>query len=185
MARLLLCIALVLSACSDDAPRAKPVGSQLVEAREALQVLGRDLAKARDRVDELERQVVVERGRYVDLWGGGPTMRGPLLALPRLGTMRWTCDKDFGFRIVFAASGPTVDVDLDYETDAAGSHRPLHPGQTIGATVAAGETVAWTITHRHPPGFIRAQVEIETARSKHGYCLLPEVRVVETSRLYD
>ena len=187
MARLLLCIALVLgpAGCSDDPQRVRAPDSRLAEAREALQVLGRDLAAARDRVDELERQVDVEQGRYVDLWGGGPTMRGPLLALPRLGAMRWKCDDDFGFRIVFEPAGATVEVDLDYSTDAAGSHRPLHPGQSLGATIAAGETVSWRITSRHPPGFIRAHVDVTAERSKQGSCILPSIRLRESARVYE
>lgn len=186
MARILPCIILVLAfaACNGDAQPGTP-GSQLAEARDALKVLGRDLAEARDRIDELEQQAVVERDRYVDLWGGGPTMRGALLALPRLGTMRWKCDDDFGFRVVFTPAGATVEVELDYETDAAGSHRSLHPGQTLGATFAAGETVSWTITHRHPPGFIRAHVDVTAERSKHGSCILPSVRMRESARVYE
>lgn len=186
MARLLPCIALVLTfaACNGDAQPPTP-GSRLAEARDALRILGRDLAEARDRIDELEQQAVVEGDRYVDLRGGGPTMRGALLALPRLGTMRWKCDDDFGFRIVFTPAGATVEVELDYETDAAGSHRSLHPGQTLGATFAAGETVRWTITHRHPPGFVRAHVDVTAERSKRGNCLLPSVGLEETARLYD
>lgn len=143
-----------------------------------------DLREARDRIDELERQVVVERDRYlVDLWDGGPTARGPLLALPRLGTMRWTCDPDYGFRIEF--TDVVASVHVSYDTPAASRAGIVHPGDDVGATVRAGEPVTWTITHRHEPGFIRARVDVTAARGKRGGCLLPKVGVEETARLYD
>ncbi len=87
--------------------------------------------------------------------------------------------------LVFTASPATVDVSVDYETADAGSHGPLHPGQTRGATIAAGETVHWTITHRHPPGFIRARVVVTADRTGHGECLLTGVSVEQTARPYD
>lgn len=110
-------------------------------------------------------------------------MRGPLVALPRLGLLRWTCDRDYGFRVVFEGYGASVYV--DYHVPGFNSARTIHPGQSLGATVAPGQSVVWTITHRHEPGFIRAHVEVTTARSKHGNCLIPEVRLRETGRLYD
>ncbi len=173
MARVLLCIVLLLAAaCNDDQG-----------LRERVKALETDLREARDRVDELERQTVVERDRYVDVWRGGPTASGPLLALPRLGALRWTCDDDYGVRIVFTAAAATVRV--SYDAPDLSRSGLIHPGQRVGATVAAGESVAWTIAHRHEPGFIRAHVEVATARSRRGNCLVPKIRVEETGRRYD
>lgn len=186
MGRVLLCAVFLLGlAACDGGSDERPPGSSsgLVRAQARLAVLEDRLAEARDRADELELQAAVQPNRYVDLWRGGPTMRGPLLALPRLGLLRWTCDRDYGFRVVFEGYGASVYA--DYHVPGFNSARMIHPGQSLGATVAPGESVVWTITHRHKPGFIRARVEVTTARSKHGNCLLPTVRLRETGRLYD
>lgn len=178
MARVAMCIGLLLGlgACNaEDADEAR--------LRERVAALSADLERARDRVDELERQTLVEHDRSVDLWRGGPTMRGVLLGLPRLGVMRWTCGDGYGFRVVFTPAGASVHV--SHHSPLAGAARMLHPGQSMGATIRAGESANWTITHRHPPGFIRAHVNVTAERSKHGNCLLPKVRMEETGRLYD
>lgn len=190
MARILLCtvVLLGLTACTgagDDAARerARTTTADLADARGRVARLRDRLAEARDRVDELERQTVIDRDRYVDLWSGGPTVRGTFLALPRLGVMRWTCHDNDGFRIVFEGRGASVRV--AYDTPTASGARMVHPGKSLEATVGEGESVAWTITHRHKPGFIRAHVDVATARSRHGNCLLPVVRLEERGRLYD
>lgn len=175
---------LSLTACtggpSDE--RADRLTADLADARARISRLDGDLAEARDRIDELERRAQVDRGRYVDLWTGGPTVRGTFLALPRLGVMRWTCD-GASFRIVFEGRGASVHVTLD--APDVSKARMVHPGRSLAATVSVGDSVDWTITHRHKPGFIRAHVDVATATSKHGNCLLPVVRVEERGRLYD
>ena len=193
MARLLLCLLLLVPvACSggDDAR----LSARLADSRREIDALTADLEKARRRADEararaeeLERDLIhrsdVDRARFVDLWGGGPTMSGPFLALPRLGVMRWTCDDRGRFRVSVAAGGASVHASYD----AAGrtASRMLHSARRLRATLAAGDTGTWTITHRHPPGFIRARVEVRTARSKRGSCLLPSFTVTTTAHLYE
>jgi hypothetical protein len=97
--------------------------------------------------------------------------------------MRWTCRDDDTFRIVFEGRGASVHV--AYDAPGASRARMVHPGRSLTATVTVGESVAWTITHRHEPGFVRAHVEVATARSRHGNCHLPVVRLEERGRLYD
>ena len=189
MARILLSILLVagLGACNGDSGHAEgerpPASSAgLVRAQAEIALLREQLADAKDRAEDLEREAAADANRYVDLWTGGPTIRGQFLALPRLGVMRWTCG-DRGFRITFHGYGASVYV--AYETADESRGRMIHPGRSLAATVAEGESAAWTITHRHKPGFIRAHVDVTTARSKHGNCLLPTFTVEEASRLYD
>lgn len=189
MARLFLCIVLLLGAGACDGEPEKPAAERspassagLVRAQAQIGLLRERLAAAKDRVDELEREAEAEKHRYVDLWTDGPTIRGQFLALPRLGVMRWTCG-DRGFRVAFEGYGASVYV--AYETADASRARMVHPGKSLVATVAEGESVGWTITHRHKPGFIRAHVDVTTARSERGNCLLPIFSVEEEGRLYD
>ena len=192
MARVFLSILLLvgLAACEGGAPddkdaalhgKVQALSASLEDTRAQAARLKRRLERERRRAGELRGDL--RRTRGVDLWTGGPTVRGTFLALPRLGSWRWTCDDDYGFRIVFEPGGASVHA--TYDSPDLSSARIVHPGQSLGATVAAGESVAWTITHRHKPGFVRAHVDVTTARSKHGNCLLPAVRVEERGRLYD
>ena len=192
MARFLLSILLVTTALAScdagdderDAAlqgRVQALSATLDDTRARAARLERHLERERRRVRTL--RVELERTRGVDLWTGGPTIAGTFLALPRLGTLDWTCDDARRFHVTFGAGGASVRV--AYETPARARSRMLHSDDTMRASLAAGEAMTWTITHRHKPGFIRARVHVTTARSNHGNCLLPTVRLEERARLYD
>ena len=191
MARIFLSILLVvgLAACEagDDERdaalhgRVQALSATLEETRAQAARFERHLERERGRVRTLRDEL--ERTRGVDLWTGGPTIGGTFLALPRLGTFDWTCDDDRRFRIAFEGGGASVRV--AYETPARADSRMLHSDDRMRAVLEAGQAMTWTVTHRHKPGFIRARVHVTTARSKHGNCLLPTVRLEERARLYD
>lgn len=189
MARLVPCIALLLglAACEGD-----PDAARLLARSEALAARADDLVAERDDARARARQLArrleaassrLERDRTVDVWTGGPTIGGAFLALPRLGVLRWTCDDARRFHLGFAPGGASVRV--QYRTSDRSRSRMVHPDGRMRATVGAGETMTWTITHRHPPGFIRASVDVATATSRHGNCLLARVALEERGRLYD
>lgn len=176
MGRLLPCllVAALVAGCSPrDAAPAGDLRSELAQARARIRALEKKASEPAPPPDP---------ARYVDLWGGGPTMRGAFLALPRLGVLRWSCARGY-FRIVYENRAATTHV--AYDTPGPGRSSTTHPGDSVGATVRAGETVTWTITHRHPPGFIRARIAVTPERSPGGGCLLGDVELRETGRLYD
>lgn len=190
MARALLCIALVaLTACTGDGDGLNELRAETRRQRAVVRDLQEELGRAEARIRSMEREArkpppPPAPGRFVDLWGGGPTMNGPFLALPRLGTFKWRCDlRNRYFRIVYANGGATTTV--GYDTPGPGKQVTLHSGGTVGATVRAGQPVTWIVTHRHPPGFIRAHVSVTPAMSDHGKCFLAGVTVEEAGRPYD
>ncbi|HEV2756104.1 MAG TPA: hypothetical protein VG318_10065 [Actinomycetota bacterium] len=190
MTRALVCIALVvLSGCTANGDGVEELDAALRRERAALRDAQQDLGRAKARIQSMEREArrpppPPAPGRYVDLWGGGPTMHGPFLALPRFGTFKWRCSvRNHYFRIVYANAGATATV--EYDTPGPGKHVTLHSGGTVGATVRAGQPVTWRLTHRHPPGFIRAHVSVTPAVSKHDNCFLADVQVREAGRPYD
>lgn len=189
MARLVLCLTLAVfvgcRANGDDGARllgrVQALTASLDDARSHSSRVERRLEGEHRRRLALERKL--ERSDDFDLGSGGPTIGGPLLALPRLGTFRWGCDDARRFDVVFSTAGASVHA--RYETQGETRREMLHSDDEMTAVVAAGETVSWTITYRHLPGFVRARVQVSTEASKHGLCLLPSVRVEQTGRHYD
>ncbi len=190
MSRALSLLLLVaLTACSGESSRLDDLRAELRRERAASRDLARDLGRAQAQIRSMEREArkpppPPPPERFVDLWGGGPTIGGPFLALPRLGTFKWRCDlRHRYFRIVYVNGGATTEV--SYDTPGPGRVATLHSGDSLGATIDSGQTVSWTVTHRHPPGFVRARVAVTPDRTPRGNCRLADVRVVETGRHYE
>jgi hypothetical protein len=186
--RLPVLVALLLASCTPDTGDADRLRAELREERDVAEQLAGDLGRARARIRSMEREArkppPPDPARFVDLWYGGPTMGGTFLALPRLGVLRWRCNvRNHYFRILYLNGGATTHV--EYDTPGAGKRSTLHSGGTLEATIRAGQTVTWTITHRHPPGFIRARISVTPEVSDHGSCVLDRVELQATGRAYD
>lgn len=178
-------VAALAVSCSGGSADLDRLRAEAEGSRAVAEELRGDLGRARTRIASLERSAAARPsppGGVVALGGGGPTMRGPLLALPRLGLFRWACGPNY-FRIVFEPGPATVRV--EYDTPGPGQDRTVHPGASVGASIHSGQTVTWRVTHRHPPGFVRALVTVTPLRTDRGECLLSRVEVEQSARLYD
>ena len=182
-------VAVLLASCAPDTGDADRLRARLREERDVTELLAGDLGRARANIRSMEREArkpspPPDPARFVDLWYGGPTMAGTFLALPRLGVLRWRCNlRNDYFRILYLNGGATTTV--AYDTPGPGKEATLHSGGSLGATIRAGQTVTWTITHRHPPGFIRARISVTPEVSDHGSCVLDRVELRATGRAYD
>lgn len=163
--------AVFVGSCQTSDDTEDRLRTQLDEARARIATLEDDVAALQKPAPEKRRQSI-DKERYADLWGGGPTIGGPLVALPRLGILRWRCDDDKRFRFVFRPAGASVTV--AYVT-GGGARRSttLQPGNAVTTPwVEMGQDVRWTVTYRHKPGFVRGDITVKPQLSpKRGSCL--------------